>query len=56
LLARGLDALHGARREVEEAEGQGLALPTDVANPDQIEAAAKAVEQRFGSIDISIYG
>lgn len=29
-------------------------LPTDVARPEQVEAAAEAVEQRFGPIDIWI--
>src|SRR5579884_4111364 len=52
LLARGIDGLEGARREVEAAGGEALALPTDVADPDQVEAAAAAVEDHFGPIDI----
>src|SRR4051812_35455834 len=51
LLARGEDALHAAAREVEELGGRAIALPTDVANADQIEAAARAVEAAFGPID-----
>ena len=51
LVARGPDGLEAARREVEEAGGQGLVLPTDVAHADQVEAAAAAVEARFGPID-----
>lgn len=51
LLARGRDGLEAARREVEEAGGQALMLPTDVAHADQVEAAAAAVEARFGPID-----
>ncbi|HVQ73974.1 MAG TPA: SDR family oxidoreductase [Candidatus Binatia bacterium] len=51
LLARGRDGLEAARREVEEAGGQGLVLPTDVAHADQVEAAAAA---RLGPIDIWI--
>ena len=52
LLARGRDGLEGARRDVEAAGGQALVLPTDVANADQVEAAAAAVEEAFGPIDI----
>lgn len=52
LLARGRDGLECARREVEAAGGRALALPTDVANADEVEAAAAAVEEAFGPIDI----
>lgn len=52
LMARGRDGLEGARREVEQAGGEALVLPTDVANPDQLEAAAAEVENRLGPIDI----
>jgi NAD(P)-dependent dehydrogenase (short-subunit alcohol dehydrogenase family) len=54
LLARGRDGLEGTRRDVEKAGGQALVLPADVAQAEQIEAAAEAVEQRFGPIDIWI--
>src|SRR5215831_9503436 len=54
LLARGIDGLEGARREVEEAGGKALVLPTDVSDPDQVEAAAAAVEAEFGPIDVWI--
>ena len=54
LLARGPDGLEAARNEIAAAGGQALALPTDVAQPEQIEAAADAVEQKFGPIDIWI--
>ncbi|HZB98106.1 MAG TPA: SDR family oxidoreductase [Candidatus Sulfotelmatobacter sp.] len=52
LLARGHKGLDGAREEVESFGGEALAVPTDVADPGQVEAAAEAVEQRFGPIDI----
>ena len=52
LLARGHAGLEGARREVEELGGQALALPTDVAEASQVEAAAARVEETFGSIGI----
>jgi NAD(P)-dependent dehydrogenase (short-subunit alcohol dehydrogenase family) len=51
LLARGRDGLDAAQRDVEEFGGQALVLPTDVAHADQVEAAAAAVETRFGPID-----
>jgi NAD(P)-dependent dehydrogenase (short-subunit alcohol dehydrogenase family) len=54
LLARGRDGLDAACREIELAGGQAIAVPTDVSNADQVEAAAQAVEDRFGPIDIWI--
>lgn len=52
LIARGKDGLEGARREVEAAGGKALVLPVDVANPEQVEAAAEQVERDLGPIDI----
>src|SRR6185436_17230425 len=52
LLARGVDGLEAARREVEAAGGRALVLPTDVADPDQVEAAAERVERELGPIDV----
>ena len=52
LLARGRDGLEGARREVEEAGGRALVLPTDVADWDQVESAAARTEAELGPIDI----
>ncbi len=52
LLARGRDGLDGARNDVQRAGGAALALPTDVADAGQVEAAAEAVEREFGPIDI----
>ncbi len=52
LLARGERGLEGARQEVESFGGKALALPTDVADHQQIEAAADAVEERFGPIHV----
>lgn len=54
LVARGPDGLRAACREVEEAGGRALVLTADVANPDQVEAAATAVEDEFGPIDVWI--
>src|SRR5215208_4311614 len=52
LLARGRERLEQAREDVEVAGGEGLVLPTDVADAEQVEAAAAAVEERFGPIDV----
>src|SRR5947209_2888638 len=52
LLARGRKGLEGAAREVEEAGGKALVLPVDVAEFDQVEAAAASVEDAFGPIDV----
>ena len=52
LLARGREGLEGAARDVESAGGKALILPTDVADSQQVEAAAQAVEERLGPIDV----
>ncbi|HZV35742.1 MAG TPA: SDR family NAD(P)-dependent oxidoreductase, partial [Verrucomicrobiae bacterium] len=52
LVARGVDGLNAAQREVVEAGGEALVLPTDVADPKQVEAAAEKVENTFGPMDI----
>jgi short-subunit dehydrogenase len=52
LLARGEEGLEGAAGEVRALGGETLVLPTDVAEHEQVEAAAVAVEERFGPIDI----
>jgi len=52
LLARGEEGLAGAVRDVEAAGGVALPIPTDVADPDQVEAAAEKTEQTLGPIDV----
>ncbi|HKA52238.1 MAG TPA: SDR family oxidoreductase [Candidatus Binatia bacterium] len=52
LIARGRDGLEGARREVEAAGGKALVLPADIADAERVEAAAAAVEDQLGPIDI----
>jgi NAD(P)-dependent dehydrogenase (short-subunit alcohol dehydrogenase family) len=54
LLARGTDGLNAARREVEELGSEALIVPTDVANAEQVEAAAARIESEFGEINIWI--
>jgi short-subunit dehydrogenase len=51
LIARGVDGLEGARREVETAGGKALVLSADVADPAQVEAAVQQIEDQFGPID-----
>jgi NAD(P)-dependent dehydrogenase (short-subunit alcohol dehydrogenase family) len=52
LLARGREGLEGARREVEEAGGRALVIPTDVSEAEAVEAAAERVERELGPIDV----
>jgi NAD(P)-dependent dehydrogenase (short-subunit alcohol dehydrogenase family) len=52
LLARGQAGLYGAVKDVENAGGTALAIPTNVADPAQVDAAADRVEQVLGPIDI----
>ena len=52
LIARGIDGLTAAKREVEELGGRALALPLDVADDKAVEEAAEAVERELGPIDV----
>ncbi|MEU6328543.1 SDR family oxidoreductase [Streptomyces sp. NPDC047049] len=52
LLARGTTGLDAAAAEVEALGGRALAIPTDVADHAQVEAAAQAAEEAFGPIDV----
>ena len=52
LIARGIDGLEGAKREIESAGGQAVVLPADVADAGAVENAAASVEREFGPIDI----
>lgn len=52
LLARGVEGLEGAKKEIEDAGGRALVLPTDVADAEAVESAAAAVENELGPIDI----
>ncbi|MFC1432150.1 SDR family oxidoreductase [Streptacidiphilus sp. N1-3] len=52
LLARGEAGLAGAAADVERLGGQALAVPTDMADPDQVERAASQAEAAFGPIDV----
>lgn len=52
LLARGEEGLTAAARDVESRGGSSLALPTDVADPEAVEAAADRIESELGPIDV----
>jgi short-subunit dehydrogenase len=52
LVARGREGLDEARQECESLGGEALVVPADVADAQQVETAAAAVEDRFGPIDV----
>jgi NAD(P)-dependent dehydrogenase (short-subunit alcohol dehydrogenase family) len=52
LLARNEDGLEAAAREVRELGGRALAIPTDVADAAQVEAAAERATAELGAIDV----
>ncbi|MDQ6849448.1 MAG: SDR family oxidoreductase [Actinomycetota bacterium] len=52
LLARGEKGLAGAAADVERAGGRAIVVPVDVADADQVFAAAERVENEVGPIDI----
>jgi short-subunit dehydrogenase len=54
LIARGRTGLEAARQEVVALGGQALVLALDVAQAEEVEKAAAAVEQAFGPIGIWI--
>ena len=55
LLARGEVGLEGAATEIEERGGKALILPTDVADAEQVEAAADEAESQLGPIDMQVW-
>src|SRR5581483_7160103 len=52
LISRNRAGLEGAARDVESAGGESLVIPADVADHAAMEAAADAVEESFGEIDV----
>src|SRR6266702_3194954 len=52
LIARGQAGLESAAREVREAGGKALAVSADVADYEQVTAAARQIEQRRGPIGV----
>jgi len=52
LLARGIDGLSAARREIESQGCRAVAIPTDVADAAAVEGAADRIERELGPIDV----
>jgi NAD(P)-dependent dehydrogenase (short-subunit alcohol dehydrogenase family) len=52
LLARDWDQLSATKKEVQQAGGKALPLVCDVADAEQVEAAAEQVESLLGPIDV----
>jgi NAD(P)-dependent dehydrogenase (short-subunit alcohol dehydrogenase family) len=54
LLARGRAGLEAAAADVRAGGGRPLVLQADVADPDQVDAAADQAEEAFGPVDVWI--
>ena len=52
LIARGIEGLEGAKREVEEAGGKAIIFPIDIADAEAVENAAEETERQLGPIDV----
>lgn len=52
LIGRDAQRLEAARLEVESAGGRALVVPADVADPEQVEAAASRIEEELGPIEV----
>jgi NAD(P)-dependent dehydrogenase (short-subunit alcohol dehydrogenase family) len=52
LVARGRDRLEATRAELEGLGVRATAVPADVADPEQVEAAATRIERELGAIDV----
>jgi NAD(P)-dependent dehydrogenase (short-subunit alcohol dehydrogenase family) len=52
LIARGSAGLDAAAAQVRSAGGQALVVPTDVADPEQVQSAVARIEEELGPIDV----
>ncbi|HEX5566114.1 MAG TPA: SDR family oxidoreductase [Streptomyces sp.] len=52
LVARGAAGLEAAAREMRDAGGQALPIVADVAEPEQVETAARRAEEELGPLDV----
>jgi NADP-dependent 3-hydroxy acid dehydrogenase YdfG len=52
LLARSVEGLEGAAREIAELGGEALVLPVDVADAAAVDAAAERIAAEWGGIDV----
>src|SRR5437773_9360499 len=54
VLARGEDGLKATAADIEELGGRALAIPTDIADAEQVERAGAQIEAELGEIDVWI--
>ncbi|MGH9793613.1 MAG: 3-oxoacyl-[acyl-carrier-protein] reductase [Candidatus Acidiferrales bacterium] len=54
LCARNAEKLGAVAQEITAAGGEGLAVPMDVAEADQVKAGFKRVQEKFGRLDILV--
>ena len=54
VLARSADEVDQVVALITESGGEALAIPADVADPDQVAAALKAIEGRWGSVEVLV--
>jgi len=54
LIARGIDGLNAAQKEVEDLGSEALVVPADVSHANEVENAARKIEEHFGKIDVWI--
>jgi len=52
LIARGMEGLEGAKRDVESLGGKAIIIQCDVTDAEGMEAAAERVERELGPIDV----
>jgi NAD(P)-dependent dehydrogenase (short-subunit alcohol dehydrogenase family) len=52
VLARGQAGLDAAVHDVQTAGGRAIAIPTDVADDEAVQTAARRIEQELGEIDV----
>jgi short-subunit dehydrogenase len=52
LIARGIEQLEATKKEVENYGGKALIIQCDVADANQVEAAAEQTERELGEIDV----
>jgi NAD(P)-dependent dehydrogenase (short-subunit alcohol dehydrogenase family) len=55
LLARTESRIEALAERLNELDGRGLAVPTDLAEPGDVEAAFAVVRAEFGGVDILVY-
>jgi NADP-dependent 3-hydroxy acid dehydrogenase YdfG len=54
LAARRADRIEALAAEINDANGKALAVPTDVADREQVKALVAAVVEKFGKVDVML--